>query len=171
VSGNSCVRRTPRFGPRVTLGDRRFRHDAALDPRRLRLADIDGCGHAAFVSLSWIGSDGVREPQRQRPGRPGHQPAAARDRAPRRHVIDPLGTGTACLVRGSSLPADRDRPVARGELTAASSHGGSSGCLRRLPRQASRTVVRLTQCSGNGRREVHGVPAADLAGCCERRPL
>jgi hypothetical protein len=39
------------------------------------------------------------------------------------------------------------------------------------PRQASRTVMRLTQCSGNGRREAHGVPAsADLPDCCDRRP-
>jgi hypothetical protein len=133
VSGNGCTRRTPRFGRKVTLSDRSFHYDAAFYPRRLRLADIDGSGHADVVSVTG-------------PGATMYVNRSGNDLAD--PVTIPLLLGTELQPSGRLPTRHRGRPassgahlcpptatagVAYGELMAASSHGGSSGCLRRLP--------------------------------------
>ena len=172
MDGNGCTRRIPRFGRKVTLSDHRFDHDGAFGPQRLRLADIGGSGHADVVYLSGPGATVYVNRSGNDPADPVTIPLPVATVPHTVQVLDLLGTGTACLIWSSSLPDECGRPVAYGELMAAGSHGGSSGCSGGLSLwQASRTVMRLTQCSGNGRQEVHSVPTpTDLAGCCDRRP-
>ncbi len=102
-----------RFGPKVTM-DRapRFTEDDRFDPRRVRLADVDGTGTS---DLLYVGEEGVvvcfnlsgnawAEPHRL-----AVFPTA--DSLSSVEVLDLLGTGTACLVWSSPMPQEGRRPL------------------------------------------------------------
>jgi RHS repeat-associated protein len=102
-----------RFGAKVTMDSApRFDNEERFDPHRIRLADIDGTGSA---DLLYIGEDGVRAWYNQS----GNSWSAANtigvfpsaDRLSTVQVIDLLGTGTACLVWSSPLPAECPAPL------------------------------------------------------------
>ncbi|WP_263981374.1 SpvB/TcaC N-terminal domain-containing protein [Streptomyces naphthomycinicus] len=95
-----------RFGPKVTMsGAPVLDHPDRFDPRRVRLADIDG---SAPADLLYLGPDGVRlwfnqagnsfgPPERlDGPPHPGTLATAS--------VADVLGRGTACLVVAEPRP-------------------------------------------------------------------
>ena len=101
-----------RFGAKVTMDQAPwFDHPDRFDPRRARLADLDGSGVADLVYLhpdaavlyfnrsgnGW--SDGQRLPQ--------FPPV---DDLSTVQVVDLLGKGTACIVWSSPLPEDSTRP-------------------------------------------------------------
>jgi len=102
-----------RFGAKVTM-DRapRFDNEEGFDPRRIRLADIDGTSAA---DLLYIGEDGVRAWFNQS----GNSWSAATtiavfpsaDLLSTVQAMDLLGTGTACLVWPSPLPAESAAPL------------------------------------------------------------
>ncbi len=102
-----------RFGARITMDDApRFTDEERFDPRRIRLADIDGSG---TTDLLYTGDDGVlvcfnrsgngwAEPRRL-----AIFPSA--DMLSSVQVVDLLGNGTACLVWSSPLPAAATAPL------------------------------------------------------------
>jgi RHS repeat-associated protein len=102
-----------RFGAKVTM-DRapRFCDEERFDPRRIRLADIDGSG---TTDLLYIGEDGVIVCFNQSgnawadPQRLAVFPSA--DDLSSVQVIDLLGNGTACLVWSTPLPAHARAPL------------------------------------------------------------
>ena len=102
-----------RFGAKVTM-DRapRFDSDDLFDPRRIRLADIDGTGTA---DLLYVGAGGVTVWFNQSgngwsaPNLLAVFPTA--DELSTVQVIDLLGTGTACLVWSSPLARAVRRPA------------------------------------------------------------
>jgi RHS repeat-associated protein len=108
-----------RFGRKVTLSDRRLDHDEVFDPRRLRLADVDGSGHADVVYLGGSGAKVYVNRSGNDLSDPVTVPLPVATELHAVQVLDLLGTGTACLVWSSPLPADRDHPVAYVELMAA----------------------------------------------------
>ena len=85
-----------RFGAKVTMDDApRFDDQERFDPRRIRLADIDGSGTA---DLLYLGADGVR-PGSTSPATRGPRPPPSRvfpsaDRLSSVQVLDLLGNGT-----------------------------------------------------------------------------
>ncbi|AUX35897.1 MULTISPECIES: SpvB/TcaC N-terminal domain-containing protein [Sorangium] len=98
-----------RFGAKVQMGgSMRFDHEGRFDPKRIRLADVDGSGTTDIVYLH---PDGVRFYANNAgntlaapvilPRLPDVSELAAVD------VIDLLGSGTGCLVWASSLPGAR----------------------------------------------------------------
>ena len=102
-----------RFGRRVTMdGAPTFDTPERFDPRRLRLADIDGSG---VTDLVYLASDGVRlyfnasgngwTPAQTLHGFP------AIDNDVDVSVVDLLGNGTACLVWSSPHPRDTGAPL------------------------------------------------------------
>jgi RHS repeat-associated protein len=102
-----------RFGAKVTMRDAPwFDRPDQFDPRRIRLADIDGSGVADIIYVGgreirlWFNEagNGWSAPQRL-PDVPHLDSSAAVE------VADLLGNGTACLVWSSPLPADAHRPV------------------------------------------------------------
>jgi RHS repeat-associated protein len=113
-----------RFGRKVTLANSpTFDNDDLFDPRRIRLADIDGSGPADVV---YLGRDGARlyfnrSGNSLSDGLPVELPAATED-IDAVQVADLLGNGTACLVWSSSLPADVPRPVRYVDLMSGKPH-------------------------------------------------
>lgn len=109
-----------RFGARVTLDNSPvFDHPDLYDPRRIRLADIDGSGP---IDIIYLGRDGARLYF----NRSGNSlsdlhlvllPVVTENLAAVQ-VADLLGNGTACLVWNSHLPADASRPVCYIDLMA-----------------------------------------------------
>jgi len=102
-----------RFGRRIVMDH--APHLASLeafDPRRVRLADIDGSGPADLI---YLGSDGVRLfPNRQGDTWGPEQrlpPLPQLDNLSEVAVVDLLGRGAACLVWSSRNPADAGRHV------------------------------------------------------------
>jgi RHS repeat-associated protein len=102
-----------RFGAKVTTdGAPRFDSDERFDPRRVKLADIDGTG---TTDLLYATHDGTRVWFNQS----GNSWSAANDigALPTAdsfssvQVVDLLGTGTACLVWSSPLPAESTAPL------------------------------------------------------------
>ena len=95
------------FGAKVTM-DRtpRFDNEERFDPRRIRLADIDGTGSA---DLLYVGGDGVRAWFNQSGNAWSALTTIAvfptADRVSAVQALDLLGTCTACLVWSSPLPA------------------------------------------------------------------
>ncbi|WP_437996746.1 SpvB/TcaC N-terminal domain-containing protein [Sorangium sp. So ce185] len=98
-----------RFGAKVQMGgSMRFDHEGRFDPKRIRLADVDGSGTTDIVYLH---PDGVRFYANNAgntlaapvilPRLPDVSELAAVD------VLDLLGSGTGCLVWASSLPGAR----------------------------------------------------------------
>jgi RHS repeat-associated protein len=99
------------FGPKITMDNAPwFEAQDLFDPRRVRLADIDGSGTADIVYLA---SDAVRLYFNQvGNGWSGPQALAAFPRVDNLasvQAMDLLGNGTACLVWMSSLPNDTRR--------------------------------------------------------------
>ena len=104
-----------RFGAKVTMDlAPRFDNEERFDPRRIRLADIDGSGTA---DLLYVGEDGVTAWFNQS-GNAWSAPTAiarvprGRPAEHRSRCIDLLGTGTACLVWSSPLPGETARAAA-----------------------------------------------------------
>ncbi len=102
-----------RFGAKVTMdGSPVFDLADRFDPRRIRLADLDGSGTTDIV---YLGADGVRlyfnqsgnawSAPRELPQLPITGPLDAVT------VVDLLGQGTACLVWSSPLPGEARRPL------------------------------------------------------------
>jgi RHS repeat-associated protein len=107
-----------RFGPKVTMDDAPvFDTPDLFEPRRIRLADIDGSGTADIV---YVGRDGVSLYTNQS----GNAWSGARrlDQFPATNdltalaAVDLKGNGTACLVWSSTLAADGRRPMRYVEL-------------------------------------------------------
>jgi RHS repeat-associated protein len=101
------------FGAKVAMdGAPRFADEGRFDPRRVRLADVDGSGTA---DLLYIGDDGVQVCF----NRSGNSWSAPRrlavfptaDHLSAVQVIDLLGNGTACLVWSSPLPGETAAPL------------------------------------------------------------
>jgi len=102
-----------RFGPKVIMdAPPRFTDEERFDPRRIRLADIDGSG---TTDLLYIGEDGVQVCF----NRSGNSWGASQrlavfptaDNLSAVQVTDLLGTGTACLVWSSPLPGEAAAPL------------------------------------------------------------
>ncbi|MFV8141855.1 SpvB/TcaC N-terminal domain-containing protein [Mycolicibacterium senegalense] len=108
-----------RFGAKITMDHApRFDHSRAFDtperfdPKRIRLADIDGSGTTDIIYLH---SDGVRLYFNQS-GNSWSQPRILDvfplvDELATVTTVDLLGNGTACLVWSSRSPADAARPM------------------------------------------------------------
>jgi RHS repeat-associated protein len=101
------------FGPKVTMdGAPRFTDEERFDPRRIRLADIDGSG---TTDVLYIGAEGVLTCFNQS-GNSWSKPTLIAvfptvDSLSAVQVTDLLGTGTACLVWSSALPAEDSLPL------------------------------------------------------------
>jgi RHS repeat-associated protein len=102
-----------RFGTKVTMDQApRFDSEERFDPRRMRLADIDGTGTADIL---YVGEDGVRAWYNQS----GNAWSAATNIAvfPTADLLssvqafDLLGSGTACLVWSSPLSTGAASPL------------------------------------------------------------
>lgn len=108
-----------RFGAKITMDHApRFDHSRAFDtperfdPKRIRLADIDGSGTTDIIYLH---SDGVRLYFNQS-GNSWSQPQILDvfplvDEFATVTTVDLLANGTACLVWSSRSPADAARPM------------------------------------------------------------
>ena len=102
-----------RFGAKVQMGGAmHFDNPDQFDPRRIRLADVDGTG---TIDVLYIHRDGVRIYANQ-----AGNSLAAPIQLPRFPdqsdlssigVVDLLGTGTACLVWSSPLPSQAPSPL------------------------------------------------------------
>ncbi|HEV8260888.1 MAG TPA: SpvB/TcaC N-terminal domain-containing protein, partial [Burkholderiales bacterium] len=102
-----------RFGAKVTMGNApTFDNPDQFDPKRMRLADIDGSGTTDIIYLH---RDGVRlyfNQSGNRWSKPQIMKVFPRvDDLVSIVPIDLLGNGTACLVWSSSLPNDAQRPM------------------------------------------------------------
>jgi RHS repeat-associated protein len=102
-----------RFGRKVTMdGSPRFADQERFDPRRIRLADIDGSGS---TDLLYVGDDGVYASFNcsgnswAAPVRIAVFPGS--DNLSSVQALDLLGNGTACLVWSSPLPSQSYRPI------------------------------------------------------------
>ena len=101
-----------RFGRKVTMdGSPWFGEEDQFDPRRIRLADLDGSGTADII---YLGREGVRLYFNES-GNRFSAPVALDLPLPHSlasvNVVDLLGNGTACLVWSSPLAADGARPL------------------------------------------------------------
>jgi RHS repeat-associated protein len=102
-----------RFGAKVTMDKApRLDNDEQFDPRRIRLADIDGSG---TVDLVYIGVDGVQACFNQS-GNAWSAPSVialfpSTDTLSDVEVTDLLGSGTACLVWSTVLPDQAARAL------------------------------------------------------------
>lgn len=102
-----------RFGAKITMDSApRFDGEDRFDPKRLRLADIDGCGSA---DLLYIADDGVHAWFNQSgngwSARNDIAVFPTADQMSSVNVFDLLGTGTACLVWSSPLPSQSSAPM------------------------------------------------------------
>lgn len=102
-----------RFGRKVSMDTApRFTDEERFDPRRIRLADIDGSG---TTDLIYLGEDGVQVCFNQSgnswaaPQQIGVFPGA--DNLSNVQVLDLFGNGTSCLVWSSPLPGQSTAPV------------------------------------------------------------
>jgi RHS repeat-associated protein len=101
------------FGTKVTLdGAPLFDRPDQFDPRRVQLADIDGSGAADILYFAagavriWFNQSGNGLAQGRTLGAfPDVDPVS------RAQVLDLLGSGTACLVWSSPLPAAAGAPL------------------------------------------------------------
>ena len=102
-----------RFGRKVTMNrSPRFDAPERFDPRRVRLADIDGSG---TTDVLYLGADDIAIYVNEA-GNGFAERAAIRSLPPTDGlasvgVVDLLGRGTACLVWSSAAPAARGRSV------------------------------------------------------------
>jgi RHS repeat-associated protein len=102
-----------RFGHQVAMDSSPwFDAEDLFDPRRIRLADVDGSGTADLI---YLGRGGARLWF----NRSGNEWSAGRDlpfltatsNVDQVQAADLLGNGTACLVWSSDLPRDAQRPM------------------------------------------------------------
>ncbi|MEV7026813.1 SpvB/TcaC N-terminal domain-containing protein, partial [Kitasatospora sp. NPDC093558] len=102
-----------RFGAKVTMDDiQPFDRPDQFDPKRIRLADIDGSG---TTDLIYLHQDGVRL-YFNLSGNGWSEPVPLAvfpriDDLVSITTADLLGNGTACLVWSSPLPGDTGRPM------------------------------------------------------------
>jgi hypothetical protein len=102
-----------RFGAKVAMDNApQFDRPGEFDPKRLRLADIDGSGS---TDLIYLHRDGVRVYFNQS-GNSWSRPQLLKAFPPVNDAVaiaavDLLGNGTACLVWSSPLPADGPRQM------------------------------------------------------------
>ena len=102
-----------RFGAKVTMDDAPwFDAPDQFDPRRIRLADIDGSGVTDIIYLGrnqtrfWFNQSGnAWSPAHELPGFPPVDNVASVV------AVDLLGNGTACLVWSSPLPGASRAPM------------------------------------------------------------
>ncbi|TVR67918.1 MAG: toxin, partial [Candidatus Competibacteraceae bacterium] len=102
-----------RFGAKVTMDDAPwFDAPDQFDPRRIRLADLDGSGTTDLIYLGrnqtrlWFNQCGnAWSPAHELSGLPPVDNVASIA------AVDLLGNGTACLVWSSPLPADSRAPM------------------------------------------------------------
>jgi RHS repeat-associated protein len=102
-----------RFGARVSMDSApRFGDEERFDPRRIRLADVDGTG---LTDIVYVGADGVQVwfNQSGNAWSAGNRAAVfpSADAISDVQVTDLLGTGTACVVWSSPLPAQAGRQM------------------------------------------------------------
>ncbi len=102
-----------RFGEKVSMGRApRLDHDEHFDPRRLRLADIDGSGP---TDMLYLGRQGVQIYFNRSGNYWSNEKVIEFPLATHNldavQATDLLGRGTACLVWNSHLPADQAQPV------------------------------------------------------------
>lgn len=130
-----------RFGTKVSMDHApRFTDEERFDPRRIRLADIDGSG---TTDVLYVGADGVHVCFNQA----GNAWAASRqiavfptaDSISNVQVIDLLGNGTACLAWSSPLPGESSAPLRYVDLM-----GGQKPHLMVLMRNNLGAETRLT---------------------------
>jgi RHS repeat-associated protein len=102
-----------RFGAKVQMGGtKHFDNPDQFDPKRIRLADVDGSG---TTDILYVHRDGIRF-YANRSGN-SFAPAVTIARFPDHSdlssiaTVDLLGAGTACLVWSSSLPAHAHAPM------------------------------------------------------------
>ena len=101
------------FGKKVTLDNAPiFDHPDMYNPQRIRLADIDGSGP---IDIIYLGREGAslyfnRSGNSLSNAFSINLPVATENLGAVQ-VADLLGTGTACLVWSSHLPADASRPA------------------------------------------------------------
>ena len=102
-----------RFGAKVTMDDApRFDTPDQFDPRRIRLADIDGSGVTDIIYLGrnqtrfWFNQAGNSWSKANE--LPGFPPV---DNIASVTAVDLLGNGTACLAWSSSLPGANRAPM------------------------------------------------------------
>ena len=102
-----------RFGAKVQMGgEMRFDHPEAFDPRRIRLADVDGSG---TTDVLYLHGSGVRIHENQAGNSLGRaiQLPLFPDQSDLAEIatVDLLGTGMACLVWSSALPGQPFRSI------------------------------------------------------------
>jgi len=102
------------FSAKVTMENPPlFDHPEKYNPAYLRLADIDGSGTPDIIYLGqdefrvWINRNG----NSWTPGPKIINPFPKLDIEADVHVLDFLGTGTACIVWSSPLPVEAGRPL------------------------------------------------------------
>jgi RHS repeat-associated protein len=102
-----------RFGAKVTMDSApRFASEDQFDPKRVRMADIDGSGTADLI---YLGEDGIQI-YFNRCGNSWSKPTNLNvfprsDQMSSLQAADLLGTGTACLVWSSQLPGETRAPL------------------------------------------------------------
>ncbi len=99
-----------RFGAKVTMGAAPLLdHPEAFDPRRLRLADIDGTGPSDLVYVRADGTTLIVLNQAGNTWAPAQTVSALprTDDVAALDVVDLFGQGTACLVWSSPLPGEQ----------------------------------------------------------------
>jgi RHS repeat-associated protein len=102
-----------RFGAKVSMDCApRFGDEERFDPRRIRLADVDGTG---LTDIVYVGAGGIQVwfNQSGNAWSAGNPLAVfpAADAISDVQVTDLLGTGTACVVWSSPLPAQAGRQL------------------------------------------------------------
>lgn len=102
-----------RFGDKVTLElSASFDRSDRFEPRRIRVADVDGTGTSDII---YVGNDGIRL-YFNRSGNALSEPTRLDTLPPvdsmsHLSVVDLLGQGTACLVWSSPVPESCSRPL------------------------------------------------------------
>jgi RHS repeat-associated protein len=102
------------FGKRVSMDGAPWLDEPDLfDPRRIRLADVDGSG---ATDLLYLHRDGMRMYANHSgngwaPARAMNQAFSALDSVATVTAVDLLGNGTACLVWSSPLPGNTRQPL------------------------------------------------------------
>jgi hypothetical protein len=139
-----------RFGAKIVMGSSPSLM-ADFDPRRVILADIDGSGTA---DLLYLGTDGISVHLNQSGN--GFAPptplTAIGGVADPQHIaaVDLLGSGTACLVRSSPLPADT--PLTYLDLMA---DGKPHLLVRQLNNLGGETVIGYAPSTAFARRDAN----------------
>jgi RHS repeat-associated protein len=96
-----------RFGAKIAMKNApRFDRPDLFDPRRIRLGDVDGTGVTDIVYLARRGADVYLNQAGNGWGDGTTIPLPLADTMASVHLVDFLGTGTACIVWSSCDPVD-----------------------------------------------------------------